>query len=335
MATVTSCSVAIGLVLAGATAEAGAGPPVVFPVTAKEIGTVREGEKLSLEFPVRNESETPLRILRVDLSEPGMRAGFRRVIPPGAEGKIRIEWDTSGILGEVTARAMVSLDDTLMDAHTLTIHGVVRPSIEIRPFPAAFFSVYTDESAERRLAVLNHDERALAITKVEPRGTHFTAELETSKPGRAYELIVTAPAGMEPGRYRETLRLQTDRPDHPLLEVDVNVFVKADLYASPEEVDYGEVSLEQLVQRPELLGFLTQTLILRIRQGEFEIEELSSEIPFLTIAAEPEGKSEAFRLDVGLDLERLERGPIAGSVRIRTDVEGFREVVVPVRGLVL
>ena len=53
----------------------------------------------------------------------------------------------------------------------------------------------------------------------------------------------------------------------------------------------------------------------------------------MTIQRSPEGEaSEAFRIDVALIKERLQPGPIGGSIRILTDDKQFPEIVVPVRG---
>jgi hypothetical protein len=55
----------------------------------------------------------------------------------------------------------------------------------------------------------------------------------------------------------------------------------------------------------------------------------------LKITQDPAEKSRVFRVDVGLDKEKLQRGIFAGTVRIRTDDNDFPELKIPVKGLVM
>jgi hypothetical protein len=88
---------------------------------------------------------------------------------------------------------------------------------------------------------VNHEDRPLAITRVEGGGRSFTAALRTLEPGKVYDLRVEVPAGAPPGRYEDTVYLGTDHPTRSRIPIAVNVFVKTDVYANPEAVDFGTV----------------------------------------------------------------------------------------------
>jgi uncharacterized membrane protein len=295
------------------------------------FGTIKQGEKVVHSFSVRNEGTAPLRILAVDLSQPGMTARFKHVILAREEVPITVEWNTEQVTGEVEGQIRVRFDQPA-EFPVLVLKGVVKPPIEIIPYAAAFFSVYKGEGAERRVRIVNNEERPFNIARVEPDGQHFTASLETIEPGRVFELVVQVPPETPSGRYREAVYLRTDHPTRSRIRVAVNVFVKADLYASPELVDFGTVSLAEFARAPSLLDFLTQVVILRKRVGEFEIKSIVSDLPVVRISQEPAGASRAFRVDVGLVRERLQAGRLTGSIRILTNDEEFPELVIPVRG---
>jgi Protein of unknown function (DUF1573) len=297
-----------------------------------DFGAVTQAEKVVHAFTVRNDGAAPLGIERVDLSEAGMTARFARVIPPGAEGQVRIEWQTGLLAGEVEAEAIVHFTAEARPPLRLSLRGVVRPSIELLPYPAVFASVFAGEAAERHVRIVNHEARPLAITRVDGGGRLFAAALETLQAGRVYDLRVRLPAGRPPGRYEETVYLDTDHPQRARIPIPVHLLVKTDVYANPEVVDFGTVSLDELARAPSLVDLLTQTTLLKKRAGEFQIKAIASDLDLLRITRQPEGRSGTFRIDVGLQRQRLRRGPIDGSIRVATDDGAFPEVVIGVRG---
>ena len=185
------------------------------------------------------------------------------------------------------------------------------------------------------MTIVNTEEHPLNIVGLEPAGKHFESQIETVEAGKVYRVVVKVPPGTPPGRYMEALYLKTDKPTHSRIRVAVNVLVKNEIYVSREVLDFGQVNSRQLERQPKLIDFLTEILILRKRQGEFRIESIESDIPFLKITQDPAEKSRVFRVDIGLDKDRLQRGIFAGTVRIRTDDSDFPELKIPVRGMVM
>src|SRR5262245_60899681 len=263
---------------------------------------------------------------------PGMKARFNRVIAPGEEARITLEWDTNDVKGEVRGEAVLRLNDPDQPTVTLTLSGVVKLPVEVRPFPAVFFSVWKGESAERRVTIVHNEERPLNILGLKPDGNHFVASLQTVEPGMTYSLLVKIPPETPPGRYTEAVYLESDHPALPRLKIAVNVFVKTDIYMSPEIVDFGVVSLEQLARASSLLEFLTQTLLVKKRQGEVVITSIVAAPSVLEITQSPSGRSGIFRIDVGLARDKLQQGAITGSIHVHTNDKDFPSFVIPVRG---
>jgi len=71
-------------------APAHAAGTAVFRETTYDFGTVKQGQKVTHVFPVRNTGDTPVTIERVELQMPGVTARFRPLIAPGDEGKITL-----------------------------------------------------------------------------------------------------------------------------------------------------------------------------------------------------------------------------------------------------
>ena len=230
----------------------------------------------------------------------------------------------------MVGKAVLEVNDPATPQITLVLKGVVKPGIEFLPYQAIFASVYKGESGHRSVRIVNNRERPLGITRVEQQGEHFHAGIKPVESGKLYELEVTVPATVPPGRYTEAVFLYTDDPTMPRLMVPVNVLVKPDLYANPETVDFGRVALKELADNPSVLDLLTQSVIVRKRAGNFSITNVTSDIPFVTIRRSPEGEgsSEVFRIDVALMKDRLRPGSISGSLRILTDDKQFPELIV-------
>src|SRR5438034_9939907 len=141
-----------------------------------------------------------------------MAARFAGTIPPHKEGQIRIEWDTGHFAGEVEAEGVVRFAEPAPAPLTLVLRGIVRPPIEFLPYPAVFVSVFAGESAERHVRIVNHEERPLAITRVEGGGRHFGATLDTVEAGKPYDLRGRVRPEPPPGRYDGAGYLETAHP---------------------------------------------------------------------------------------------------------------------------
>src|SRR5439155_10260304 len=262
-----------------------------------------------------------------------MVAGFKPDVPPGDEGTVTVEWVTDHVVGAVAGEARIRWNDPARPEGTVTLKGVVTPAISIQPMAAVFLSVFAGEPGERVLTVVNNDEGPLAVTRVE-NGRHVAAAVSTVEPGKVFKVTVRPAAGVTPGRYEESLTLHTDSVSAARVELPVHLLVKADLYANPDAVDFGTVHLDQ-ARKPGLVDFLAQTLLVKRREGSFEITSVACDLPAVAVRRLSEGASDSFEVDVHLRPETLRPGRLEGRIRISTSDPRFPELVVPVRGEVL
>jgi hypothetical protein len=299
--------------------------------SSHDFGTVKAGTVVTHMFAVSRPAPGAS-VQHVELSEPGMTA---RLTPGDGHDDqlgLTVTWTTTVLDGRVESQALVHWSDQSYAPVRLTLRGTVTPVIALDPFPAVFFSVYQDEGGEGMVKIINRDDRPLEITRLEPVGNHFSAQVRTLVPGQEYALVVNVPAGTEFGRFRERVVIHTNQPVRPEVPVAVNVFVKPDLYASPEVVDFGQVNVEQLRQVPALRDALTQVVGIRRRQGTFAITSVSSNILGLDVRVSPSRPAETFRMDIKLIPEQVKQGVVSGVIRLGTTDPMFPEIAVPVRG---
>jgi hypothetical protein len=79
----------------------------VLPSPDHDFGAVKQGQKLTHTFTIRNSTASPMRIERIELSEHGITTRFKPEIAPGSDGQVMLEWDTSRANGEAEAIAVV------------------------------------------------------------------------------------------------------------------------------------------------------------------------------------------------------------------------------------
>ena len=312
-----------------------AAPQAVFDRLEQDFGQVEQGALVSQTFRLRNAGDSPLRIEQVKFSMPGMRIRTRQELAPGESAEVKVEWDTRGYNLAVEGQTLLLLNDPKQPRVVLTSSGEIRAPLEILPRPALYLSQYRDEPATSSLEIRSNRNEPLQIGRIEPKGSHFQASLETLEEGKRYKLLVQGKDGAEPGRYREALVLHTNDPAHPQVHIEVNTLIKADVHVSQESVDFGHLSLAELQRQPDKLELTRQTLIVSNRSDSMHITGLKSDLGGLTLSPMPDAAAQAFKIDVGLDLANLRPGPLDGVIELHTDNPEMVHLSIPVTGQIL
>jgi hypothetical protein len=302
------------------------------PDTSFDFGAVKQGEKIVHSFYVKNTLAVPIKIARIDLSAPGMTTRVKPVIGPGATGEIEIAWNTSKVVQEVAAKATVHFVGDQHPDLTLVLRGTVTPEIEAIPLAGFYISLFKDESAENSITLINHRDHPLLISKVDAQSSLFRASLENPTPGQVYKLSVKVSAGTQPGRYAETINLETNDASNPAIRIPVNILVKDDIYASQQIVDFGDIDRSKLKVESNLFAPI---ITLRKRAGEFVIKAVVSDVAWLRASHTPESGSQAFDVQIELNPNALRPGPFSGTIRILTNDPVVPELRLAVQGNVI
>jgi hypothetical protein len=287
-------------------------------------------------FRLHNHGDTPLAVTSVRFSMPGMTARLPEQVAPGGEGSISLEWATDHVQGSVRGVTVVETNDPRARSITLVLAGTVHAPIDIEPIPAVFLSSYRGEDVQRELTLRSNQPGPVTMRLDAHGGAHYTASLEPIQPGKTWRLTVKPAAGTPPGRYTETLRIESDDPMIGKLHLAVHVFVKPDVYANPDEIDFGEVPLIRIRQQPAAMRFLEQAVIVKKREGTFRLRGIRSDVMALDLRATPSSsESGTFRIDASLRPEGLRPGSLEGTISIDTDDLEFPRLTVRVRGSVV
>ena len=246
---------------------------------------------------------------------------------------ISVEWSTEHIFGKLRGEAKILTNDPMNKSIPLELSGEVYGPLDIEPIPAVFISTFRDEDIRRELTLRNNQPEPGTLRLLEPRNVHFLAALQPVEPGRLWRLTVHAAPGTPPGRYDETLEVESDDPGIGRVRISVHLFVKADVYADPEDIDFGEIPLERVRKDPRVLALLAQTVFVKKRRGDFRLLSLHSDVPALALTATPaSGETDSFEIKVGLRAEALQPASLEGTVTIGTDDKEFPRFSIRVHG---
>jgi Protein of unknown function (DUF1573) len=311
-------------------------PHATFTPTQHDFGDVRRGAKVTRSFGLHNGGDTPLELIGVRFSMAGMTARLPRTVAAGDDATVVLEWTTDRVQGSVRAVAVVETNDPRAESVPLLLAGTVHGPVDIEPVPAVFLSAFRGEDVRRELTLRSNQPGPVTIRLASRRGDHHVADLTPIEPGRTWRLTVKPAAGTPPGRYEETLELQSSDRAIGTLRVPVHVLVKADLYVGPDEIDFGEIPLDRVRLQPNAATFLEQTAFVKKRAGQFRLRGVRSNVDMLAIRVTPSsGASATFRIDVGLRDEELRAKSLDGTIFIETDDPTYPHLMLRVVGRVI
>jgi hypothetical protein len=217
----------------------------------------------------------------------------------------------------------------------LRLSGTVVPAIEFLPRPAFYFSQFKGERQTRSVTLKNNQDQPLALESLSSSSANFEYRFRELEPGRLFELSVSTRPDTPAGRYRDSLFIKTSDDHHARLHVEVNILVKPDVFIYPESVEFGSLSRSRVRANRSVLDFIRQTLVISRREGRMQFTSVAADLPFLVVDKSPEGAAETIMLEVGIDPDRMEAGPIRGSIRIATDDPEHPLLEIPVTGLII
>jgi hypothetical protein len=297
---------------------------LVIAPPSHDFGDVEQGKTVRRVFALKNAGASPVRLARVDFQLPGMKARFKPVVPAGGEGSLEVEWSTQHLSGPLETVALVEIDGSASRPIPIDLKIHVTPLLEVRPLSHVFLSAFVGEAAERELTIENHRKEPVDLA-VEGGGGLVDARLQTVTPGRSFKLKVRPAADVKPGRYEDTLTVASRGDGAVKASIPVHLLVKPDLYANPEEVDFGRIPAGRAADG------LSETFLVKRRAGPFHVTSVSCPVPGVEALLSPEGASETFRVDVRLKRAALTPGTLETKITIATDDPRFPEITVPVR----
>lgn len=311
-----------------------ASPRLTVGDTSFDFGTIGQGQPVTAEFVINNRGDEPLLVERMEFSMPGMDARVTQRLEAGEQTTVQVTWNTDRLRRAVEGHVTLYLNDPVTPRLVLSLSGDVIPAIEFSPKPAFYFSQFGGESQTQSITLRNNGDTPLTIEGLYPSSDIFKAEFKEVEVGMVFELTVSTGPDTKPGRFREALAIRTSDARYAELRVEVNILVKPDVFVSIAVVDFGRLSLSKLSANKSAIDFIQQTVVISRRSDVMRLTSITTDVAFLKLNFNADEPSNAFMLEVGVDPEKLEAGPIEGTIRLTTDDPEYPEIVIPVAGTI-
>jgi hypothetical protein len=206
-------------------AAASAVPQIRFDKETFDFGRVKAGEKVSAAFTITNSGDAELRIESVKSScGCTIAQAGKQTLAPGESTNIEAVFTSTGFSGQVSKTVTVTSNDPERSTVLLSIKGNVVPLAVITPSLVNFGNIKKNAVVTQTISVTPTEPSGLNIVKVEPVGKHVTVtgyRKVESPLGASWQVFLLVKAGDTPGRVMESVRITTDAPTNPLLNVTV------------------------------------------------------------------------------------------------------------------
>ncbi len=216
------------LVLVSVSVATGA-PMLVCDQAAYDFGKVDESVGIEHTFVLKNEGDAPLEIKQVQPS-PGcaVTAVSKKIVPPGDESRVTAALSLLGRSGPLHKTISIESNDPEQSDFTLSLHGTVVTGLEVNPGQLEFGNLNVGSAVTGIVEVALYTTNVFTIGKVETDHPRVAARSEVVREGKAYRIIVTTQPPLPTGSLRGSVRVITDSPAHPSLNIVVSGVVTDD-----------------------------------------------------------------------------------------------------------
>lgn len=323
--------------LAVAAAAAPAAPaPRLIPVEAvKDVGKVAKGEKVKVDFELRNDGPVEVIVSDVHPTCGCTVASFDARIAPGAVGRIHAEIDTVDFAGPIAKTITVLSNDPGQPRLTLTIKARVEPQINASPGFARFVYVQNQAPAtvQQWLWAENFaDLKILAVKSpykfVQAKFRPATVEERRPEAPSPNQWIIetTIQPDAEVGALRDFLVVETNHPKQKELRLAITGFVRPLLSVTPFVADFGALELSAASQDLSLV-------LVNFGEAAIEIQGVTASVPGVEWKVKPIEAGR--RWEVKLTLTgKMPKGRIDATIKIETTSTQQPTLQVPLRGTV-
>ena len=309
-------------------------PRAVLPVTNFDFGQVIRGSLVYRDFIIQNKGSEPLIIQRIGLTRPLRTGPLPGVIKPGAQAGLRFALDTTSLSGVYNGSIQLYLNDPRLPVALLRFAGIIQSTVEVLPNPVLQLYARRGFAARKSVEIVSREPAPITILKIEHPPTRFTTSLETLEPGRRFRLTLTLKPDAPGGGGIDEILVRTSSRTTPLIRLTARTALLESLFAEPERLDFGALSLAAVRRNPALARKLRTVVTLHGLRGPRLELIAKSELDFLRLEPLPAKQDSPRQIAITPVPEKLRPGPFRGTVHVSINQPDFPAIRVKVSGTV-
>jgi hypothetical protein len=221
-----------------ASAANASGPKIAFDSLVYDFGKISANELVKHSFVFTNLGKSTLEILDVRPGCGCTTAGsWDKKVEPGKTGSIPLQFNSAGFGGGVTKQATVTCNDPANSNLVLQIRGLIWKPIDVTP-TMAFFNLSSEAQTNdtKVVRIVNQLEQPLILSDLQLSNSSFKAELKTIKPGKEFELHVTAIPPFTNSPVMAPITLKTSSTNMPTINVSAYAVVQQAVTVTPSQL---------------------------------------------------------------------------------------------------
>jgi hypothetical protein len=219
-------------------------PKIAFAATRHDFGRVEQGTRVRHSFHFVNQGEQDLSIDELrSACDCAATADGSRLVPPGGEGTIDVEFNTEDVFGAQRRTVTVYANDPENIFTVLTVSGEVILDVAADPPRLYVGRLHPGETFWREISVLVAE--SVDVLSVETEGTRISAKSEPLADGRRGRRIrIAVASGVAAGPLDETVLVRTSSARRPVVRIPVVGVVEGSVQNSEYRIQNPESGIQ-------------------------------------------------------------------------------------------
>jgi hypothetical protein len=298
------------------------GPRITCDAPEFNFGSADSQSTVEHTFVLRNIGDTTLEISQVrpacgctvaDISS--------RSVPPGQESRVTARLNLQGRSGHQSKAIMIHSNDPETPILRLNMEGDVSQSTQVSPERLMFGQLGPGQSITQLVEITAMAAETFTILQVEATDPNLHVVSETVEEGRKYRIPVVLTGLGKSGSFNANVRVTTDNPTRPTIDIPVFANIIADIIYAPAEIVL-----------PAQTDGAALTRYAVIRPGNpainFEITSVTPPSPEITAKIFPFGQ-QGYRIQFENIIPAAELD--GKEIRIVTTAPQMPEILIPIR----
>jgi hypothetical protein len=227
------------------------GAKIRFAETVFDFGKVNGGEMARHNFVFTNTGSSMLEITDVRPGCGCTTAGaWDKTVEPGKTGMIPLQFNSTGFSGTVTKTATVTCNDPSQSNVVLQLKSTVWKAIDVMPAMAIFnvsSEIQTNET--RVVRIVSNLEEPVELSDLQCTNRLFQTELKTVRPGKEFELSITAVPPFPSTPVNAAVTLKTSSTKMPTISASAYLMVQPAVTVMPGHILLPAGPLTNATQR--------------------------------------------------------------------------------------